>query len=80
MFSCEYCEILKNIYFEEHLQTAAYVLGCLLLKYSLYIVHGIKLTLSGALSIFHLKKITLKKFYLFESNVHIEIYFKRDCK
>ena len=23
MFSCEYCEISKNIYFEEHLRTAA---------------------------------------------------------
>ena len=23
MFSCEYCEIFKNSYFEEHLQTAA---------------------------------------------------------
>ena len=23
MFSCEYCEISKNIYFEEHLPTAA---------------------------------------------------------
>ena len=23
VFSCEYCEILKNTYFEEHLQTAA---------------------------------------------------------
>ena len=23
MLSCEYCEIFKNIYFEEHLQTAA---------------------------------------------------------
>ena len=23
MFSCEYCEISKNIYFEEHLGTAA---------------------------------------------------------
>ena len=22
IFSCEYCEVLKNIYFEEHLQTA----------------------------------------------------------
>ena len=23
VFSCEYCEIFKDIYFEEHLQTAA---------------------------------------------------------
>ena len=23
MFSCEYCEIFKNTYFEEHLRTAA---------------------------------------------------------
>ena len=23
VFSCEYCEIFKNIYFEEHLRTAA---------------------------------------------------------
>ena len=23
MFSCEYCEIFKSTYFEEHLQTAA---------------------------------------------------------
>ena len=23
MFSCEYCEIFRNTYFEEHLQTAA---------------------------------------------------------
>ena len=23
VFSCEYCEIFKNAYFEEHLQTAA---------------------------------------------------------
>ena len=23
MFSCEYCEISKNTYFEEHLRTAA---------------------------------------------------------
>ena len=23
VFSCEYCEIFKNTYFEEHLQTAA---------------------------------------------------------
>ena len=23
MFSCEYCEIFKNTYFKEHLQTAA---------------------------------------------------------
>ena len=25
VFSCEYCEIFKNIDFEEHLQTAAFV-------------------------------------------------------
>ena len=25
MFSCEYCEIVKNNYFEEHLQTAVSV-------------------------------------------------------
>ena len=25
MFSCEYCEIFKNTYFEEHLRTAASV-------------------------------------------------------
>ena len=25
MFSCEYCEIFKNIYFEEHLRTIASV-------------------------------------------------------
>ena len=25
MFFCEYCEIFRNIYFEEHLQTAASV-------------------------------------------------------
>ena len=23
MFACEYCEIFKNIYFEEHIQTNA---------------------------------------------------------
>ena len=35
MLSCEYCEIFKNIYFEEHLQTAASVLLIikLLIKY-----------------------------------------------
>ena len=27
MFSCEYCEIFKNTYFEEHLRTAASVLN-----------------------------------------------------
>ena len=26
VFSCEYCEIFKNSYFEEHLQTAAFAL------------------------------------------------------
>ena len=26
VFSFEYCEIFKNTYFEEHLQTAAFVL------------------------------------------------------
>ena len=25
MFSCEICEIFKNFYFEEHLQTTAFV-------------------------------------------------------
>ena len=25
VFSCEYCEIFKNTYFEEHLRTAANV-------------------------------------------------------
>ena len=25
IFSCEYCEIFKSIYFEEHLQMAAYM-------------------------------------------------------
>ena len=27
MFFCEYCVIFRNIYFEEHLQTAAYVIS-----------------------------------------------------
>ena len=27
MFFCEYCEIFRNIYFEEHLQTAASVIS-----------------------------------------------------
>ena len=27
MFLCEYCEIFRNIYFEEHLQTAASVIS-----------------------------------------------------
>ena len=26
VFPCEYCEIFKNTYFEEHLRTAAFVL------------------------------------------------------
>ena len=35
VLSCEYCEIFKNTYFEEHLQTAASVLLIkkLLIKY-----------------------------------------------
>ena len=28
MFFCEYCEIFKSTYFEEHLQTAVQVLSC----------------------------------------------------
>ena len=32
MFSCEYCEIFKNTYFEEHLQTTAFTL--LVLKFT----------------------------------------------
>ena len=27
VFSCKYCEIFKNTYFEEHLRTAASALG-----------------------------------------------------
>ena len=27
VFSCEYCELVKNTYFEEHLQMAAFA-GC----------------------------------------------------
>ena len=27
MFSCEYCEILKNTYFQEHLQTTTFLYG-----------------------------------------------------
>ena len=36
VLSCEYCEIFRNTYFEEHLQTAASVLLIikLLIKYS----------------------------------------------
>ena len=36
MFSCEYCEISKNIYFEEHLRAASEVTlrsGCLGLSF-----------------------------------------------
>ena len=79
-FSGEYCEIFKNTYFEENLRTATSALGCLLLNYSLYIALGIKLTLSGVLSIFHPKEFTLKMFYLFEIKIQIEIYFKCDCQ
>ena len=36
MFYCEYCEIFKNIYFQEHLRTAAFrMIGekfCFILK------------------------------------------------
>ena len=28
MFSCEYCEIFKNTYFEEHLRMAAFDMRC----------------------------------------------------
>ena len=27
MFSCEYCEILKNTYFQEHLRTTTFLYG-----------------------------------------------------
>ena len=33
MFFCEYCEIFKNIYFVEHLPTAAFVLGTHAIEY-----------------------------------------------
>ena len=29
VFSCEYCEILKNTYFEEHLPTATFLHGAI---------------------------------------------------
>ena len=32
MFSCEYCEIFKNIYFEDHLKMAAFASGSILNK------------------------------------------------
>ena len=28
VFSCEYCDIFKNSYFEQHLETAAYAFPC----------------------------------------------------
>ena len=31
MYSCEYCKIFKNNYFEEHLRTAACVCACMCL-------------------------------------------------
>ena len=34
VFSCEYCESFKDIYFEEHLQTAASVTKALIALYS----------------------------------------------
>ena len=33
MFFCEYCEILKNTYFVEHLRTAAFALGTDAIEY-----------------------------------------------
>ena len=36
VFSCEYCEIFMNTYFEEHLQTAASVLLIIKLVYNKY--------------------------------------------
>ena len=35
VFSCEYCEIFKNTYFEEHLQAAASVLPIIKLLISI---------------------------------------------
>ena len=32
MFSCEYCKVFKNIYFEDHLQTAAFASWSILYK------------------------------------------------
>ena len=50
VFSCEYCEIFKNTYFEEHLQTAASVF--LIIKLVISIGH-----------LFLIKNITWDRFY-----------------
>ena len=57
MFSCEYCEIFKNAYFEEHLRTAASEEGlqgeakhCLLLcTYTLKLISHCQATGSDSL-------------------------------
>ena len=38
VFSCDYCEIFKNSYFEEHLRTAASVYSEDLLKYNYCVI------------------------------------------
>ena len=47
MFFCEYCEIFKNNYFDEHLQTAASVLVIMKLVVSIGMVSTNKVCRSG---------------------------------
>ena len=41
VFSCEYCKIFKNTYFEEHLRTAASVLNVTYNHKLTYLLHGL---------------------------------------
>ena len=43
MFSCEYCEIFKNTYFEEYLRTAAFLLNFVtLFPVILWLINNVK--------------------------------------
>ena len=54
MFSCDYCEILKNTYFEKHLRTAAFEI-----EWKCFLIHEIGLIILNLLCKTYFKYILL---------------------